>query len=384
MQRDFSQHNKNTKDLWDLFNKGIAPRVPVTAGVSSRYVILDSKCNPKGYTFKDYHNNPEAMLEMQLELERFRRFEIDDDTLKGVPEEGWTVAVDLQNVYEAAWFGAEVIFPEGNVPDTKAFLNDSNKYDFIKQPIPDPFSGIFQHAKNCVEYFREQAKIRDFMGKKINKIECCALWTDGPFTIACNLRGAGNFCIDMIEEPEFALGLLDYITEATIERIKAWRQYLGYPEKAAGWGPADDLIELLSPSMVKDILVPRYKRLLAELKVEGTSTGMHLCGNSTKHMPTLRDEIDCKWFDTGFPVDFAKFSKDIGPDVVWQGGPHIGLLLNGSVEAIEQETKRILEEVMPNTRRFVLRDGNDIAPHTSLENIQAMVNSARKYGIFNE
>ena len=46
------------------------------------------------------------------------------------------------------------------------------------------------------------------------------------------------------------------------------------------------------------------------------------------------------------------------------------------------ETKRILEEVMPNTRRFILRDGNDIAPHTPIENIQAMVAAGREYGVY--
>lgn len=382
MINNIELHNQLNSELWSDFNAGRAKRVPVTAGISSRYVILRKESNPKGYTFEEYHNNPQAMLEIQLELERFRRFDYDDDTQKGVPKDGWHIFVDLQNVYEAAWYGAGVHFHEGNVPDTSPFLTEETKYDFIKQPFPDPFSGIMAHAKDCVEYFKKQAETMTFMGTKIASIEACPLWTDGPFTVACNLLGSDNFCMDMIAEPEFAEAFLDYITDATIMRIRAWRNYLGLPEKIAGWGFADDIIQLLSVDMVKEMLLPRYKRLLDALRVEGTQTGIHLCGDSTRYMPMLRDELDCGWFDTGFPVNFAQFSKDIGNKVIWQGGPHISLLLSGTPGEIDCEVKRILAEVMPNTRRFVLRDGNDIAPHTPIENIEAMVHAGRKYGVF--
>lgn len=380
---NFEEHNRRTAALWEKFQAGQAPRVPVIAGVSSRYVILDRNSNPKGITFEEYHNDPAAMLELQLELERFRRFEFDDDSQKGVPENGWTVSVDLQNVYEAAWYGAQVCFPKDNVPDTVPFLTEEQKYDFVQQPLPDPFSGIMGHARDCVEYFRrKQAEGFRYMGAPISHIEACPLWTDGPFTVACNLRGPMEFCIDMAAEPEYAGQLLDYITDATILRVKAWRRYLNLPEKLPGWGFADDLIPLLSVDMVREMLLPRYKRLLKNLCAEGTTTGIHLCGDATRFMPMLRDELNAAWFDTGFPVDFAAFSKEIGPNVVWQGGPHVSLLLKGTPAAIEAEVKRILSETMPNTRRFVLRDGNDVAPHTPMENVEAMVHAGRKYGVF--
>lgn len=239
MTNNYSLHNDKVKSLWSMFNQGKAERVPVIVGVSSRFILLSEFAKAKGITFEEYHNNPETMFTIQLELERFRKFEIDDDTQKGVPEDGWTISVDLQNVYEAAWFGAEVIFPKDNVPDTISFLDDNNKYNFIEKPFPDPFSGIMGHAKRCVEYFREQADHIKYLDAPITGIEACALWTDGPFTVACNLRGAENFCMDMIAEPEYALSLLDYITDATIMRVKAWRKFLGLPEKVPGWGFAE-------------------------------------------------------------------------------------------------------------------------------------------------
>ena len=382
MINDFTLHNQMVDKLWDDFSKGNPERVPVIAGVSSRYIILDKFAVYQGITFEEYHSNPEAMLAVQLELERFRRLEIDDDTTKGIPEEGWSVGVDFQNVYEAAWFGAQVVFPKDNVPDTIPFLDDSNKYAFVKQPLPDPFSGIMGQAREYIEYFKKQAEKMTYMGKPITGFGGCPIWTDGPFTVACNIRGTENFCLDMISEPDYAERLLDYITNATIQRVKVWRQYLGLPVKIPGTGFADDIIQILSIDMVKKYLLPRYRRMIDELSTPDSQPGIHLCGDATRLMPMLRDELNAGHFDTGFPVDFADFSKKIGPDVIWQGGPHVALLLHGKPEAIKKETKRILDEVMPNTKKFVLRDGNDIAPHTPLENIQAMVDAGREYGVY--
>lgn len=87
MTNNYSLHNDKVKSLWSMFNQGKAERVPVIVGVSSRFILLSEFAKAKGITFEEYHNNPETMFTIQLELERFRKFEIDDDTQKGVPEE---------------------------------------------------------------------------------------------------------------------------------------------------------------------------------------------------------------------------------------------------------------------------------------------------------
>jgi hypothetical protein len=38
--------------------------------------------------------------------------------------------------------------------------------------------------------------------------------------------------IDLVEDTEYALQLLDFVTTAIIERIKTYRKHLGLPEKA--------------------------------------------------------------------------------------------------------------------------------------------------------
>ena len=71
--------------------------------------------------------------------------------------------------------------------------------------------------------------------------------TDGPFTVAFKLRGATELCLDIYEDPKYVHDLLSFITEATIQRIRAVRQYLidkkdvcSEEFETPGWGFADD------------------------------------------------------------------------------------------------------------------------------------------------
>jgi uroporphyrinogen-III decarboxylase len=57
-------------------------------------------------------------------------------------------------------------------------------------------------------------------------------------------------------------------------------------------------------------------------------------------------------------------------------------LKDGSAEDIANETKRILDEVLPVSKTFVMRDANNVAPGTSPENIQVMFDTVKKYGVY--
>lgn len=77
-------------------------------------------------------------------------------------------------------------------------------------------------------------------------------------------------------------------------------------------------------------------------------------------------------FDTGFPLDFKRLRTEIGPDVEIYGGPHVGLLLNGSPQDVYDETCRILESGIKQGGRFVLREANNLPPCVPEKNLAAM------------
>ncbi|MEN6403461.1 MAG: uroporphyrinogen decarboxylase family protein [Armatimonadia bacterium] len=173
--------------------------------------------------------------------------------------------------------------------------------------------------------------------------------------------------------------LLDYITEAVTARIVAYRKRLGIPLESKATGMADDAIQMLSPAHYREFVLPYHKRLVEQFGAEGPNS-IHLCGDATRHFKTIRHELKVMSFDTGFPVDHGWLREELGPEVTIYGGPHVELLLRGPVEAIVVETRRIIGSGIMAGGKFVLREGNNLAPFTPPEHVRAMYEACREYG----
>ncbi|MBZ4666415.1 uroporphyrinogen decarboxylase family protein [Mahella sp.] len=379
---DFKKHNEEVKEVWDSYNKGNPLRVPMIIGTNTRYFIFNDGANPENISFKQYIEDPDVMFECQVRFSDWNRHHILYDQMMGLPEEGetWNVWADFQNFYEAAWFGCPIYYIEGNVPDTRPILDDNHKNMLFEKGIPDPFSGLMAKAKEYYEYFQDKAKTYNYKGIKAKVGGVSGLGTDGPMTVACNIRGATEFCMDLMLDSEYAHKLLSYITEATIRRIQAWRKYLGLEMYPKSWGFADDSISLLSCEMYEEFILPYHKRLCEGLSAPDAVRSIHLCGDASRHFPIIKQELNVYEFDTGFPIDLRQVARELGPKVRINGGPHVEFLRTADPETIKAKVQRIMESGVKNGGRFVLREGNNLAPHTPLENIAAMYEACKQYG----
>ena len=376
---DIPGDNEAARYLWEAYQKGNPERVPLRYGINPRFILLDPTLNPEKVTFYEYTTNPELMLQIQLRFQCWVRHAIVQDSDLGLPE-GWGVGPDLQNYYEGAWLGCEIFFHDDEVPDCRPWLQDDNKREIFQRGIPDPFGGALARNLEYYQYFkRKQEEGFEFMGRPLRGVGLAAAGTDGPFTTACNLRGATEICLDLYQDPDYVHELLAFITEAAIVRIKAYREFLGEPLKTQCWGIADDSIELLSVEAYKEFVLPHHRRLLDTFG-EGGPHSIHLCGDAQRHFPVLKQELNIQSFDTGFPIDFGWVRRTLGPEVWIQGGPSIQLLLHGTPAQITEETKRILASGITEGKRFMLREGNNLAPCTPLANLDAFYQAALTYG----
>lgn len=380
---DVDQHNEEVSNVWEAYRSGKPARVPLVFGINPRFTLNVREANPNGVTFRAYLDDPALMLDRQLRHLEWVRFHVPQDAEMGPPKEGWPVYVDLQNTYEAAWLGCPLYFGEDQVPDVSPLLVDDRKQLLFDRGIPDPFTGgIMQKNWDYFAYFQSQKDSGyTYQGIPLGELTPSAMGTDGPFTIACNVRGATSFLADCLCDPEYARQLLDFITEATITRITAYRQHMGLPLKTPSWGFADDSIQLISEEMYKDLVFPYHGRLVNAFS-EGGPNSIHLCGNATRHFPFLKEHLNIRSFDTGFPVDFAWLRETLGPDVEVFGGPSVPFLLNASAKEVRVEVRRILTSGIMEGGRFTLREGNNLAPGVPLENLWAMYDEVRESGTY--
>lgn len=108
----------------------------------------------------------------------------------------------------------------------------------------------------------------------------------------------------------------------------------------------------------------------------------HLCGDATRHFRTIRDAVGVGSFDTGFPVDFGWLRRELGPEVMISGGPHVGLLRHGTPEACYREAERILASGVREGGKFILQEGNNLPPLCPMENLQAVYLACLEHGSF--
>ena len=143
--------------------------------------------------------------------------------------------------------------------------------------------------------------------------------------------------------------------------------YKGNRQHRGAFGYADDSIAMLSTEQFKEFILPYTERLFNEFH-DGNGCNIHLCGNATHHFKFLADTFNVKAFNTGFPVDHGWLRKQLGPEIQIDGGPTIMLV-------------RICESGVMEGGRFVLIAANNLAPCTPVENIRALYDAGKKYGI---
>ncbi len=153
----------------------------------------------------------------------------------------------------------------------------------------------------------------------------CPRGTDGPLTVANGIRGPELF-EDMLADEPYYHQLMDFVTEAIIQRILAWRMTLGLELRPTSGSFADDAIQFLSTRAYREKVLPYHKRFFAALYGEGPHS-IHLCGNVQRHMPTVAGELNINSFDTGFPINFHTLRDEIGEQVEIQGGVPVSELV---------------------------------------------------------
>jgi uroporphyrinogen-III decarboxylase len=375
---DFAAHNAEVAATWKAFNAGNPTRVPIVLGTNTRYFMFSPEANTTGLTFRPYFEDPDVMFDALLRYQRFTRFNLLQDAELGLPS-AWYVAPDFQNVYEAAWFGCPIAYMDDQVPDTHPVFAEHPE-GVMDRGIPDPFGGIMRRALDYADRFRERAASETYLDRPITAgTPWTGLGTDGPMTVACNLFSPTVVCTMMAEDPPRLARLFEFITEATIARVTAWRKRFGQAHPQPGYGIADDSIALISTNMYRQHVLPHHRRIMDTLGTDAPRN-IHLCGDATRHFLTIRDELNVWSFDTGFPVDFARLRRTLGPKVRIQGGPHVELLRSDTPQQVYERTRQIHQSGVIEGGLFVLREGNNLAPLTPLENTEAMYRAGREFG----
>ncbi|MEW6745899.1 MAG: uroporphyrinogen decarboxylase family protein [Planctomycetota bacterium] len=369
--------------LWCDYRAGKAERVPVMLAMNDRVFLLDPRFNEERLGYARVFEAAEAMLLVQLRAQYLvrSRYNLFCDLPAGLPER-WQVAPFFQNVYEAAALGVPIEFKENDVPAVVSSVADADKRSLLDLPIDEPLErGVYRIGIEMTHRMRELVQGKTFFGRPIEVVPYAELGSDGPLTVAMNVRGSG-ILVDLIEDPDYARELFDHLVAAALVRRRAFVHYWGLPDPEEVW-LADDSIATISVSQYAQRVLPHHRKWYDTLDPEHTKRrGMHLCGDATRHFPVIRERLGVQTFDTGFPVDFAALRRTLGPEVEILGGVEVPRLLAGPPQAIYRRARAILASGVLEGRRFVLREANNLPPGVPWSHLAAMYQAAFDGGVF--
>ncbi len=259
------------------------------------------------------------------------------------------------------------------------------KMNFFEEDAPQiAESFIKQHSdlsKVKVPDFNKDGRLPVYMEapevavKEVGSEVCVSTVFGGPFTTAAALYPVEKITRELITNPKWVHELLEVCTQAGIKFIDEILARKALPIIVEPIGSAS----LVSPRHFREFVTPYLKRLSDHVhKVGGGMPAvLHICGKTTPNwQPMLESEFDIWSLDA---VDLGQAKAAAGHRVALVGNVVPANLLKNSPEEIDAEA-RVICGKMGDKAGFILGSGCEVPINTPPENVDALINAARKYG----
>jgi uroporphyrinogen decarboxylase len=334
-----------------VLNNEIPDRVPV---VPQSFLFA---CEHAGYSMEEVNRDPKLMSKaMVLCQEKFGY-------------DGCVIDFDDASLAEAC--GAKVIYRENEpavVDEKEPLLKDIRQVVELSLPEPDN-SPRLQHWLETTRILSREIGDHVFIMGRADQ---------GPFTLACLLRGLQNFLIDiMTEESESVVGLIDYCRKACAVFAKTQKDAGAH---ATSIGDSCASPNMISPEMYRLFALGPERLLTEEIQNYGIPLSIHICGNTEAILPDIFS-TRAKIVELDSPVNMEKAGKLCGTGSVMMGNINTSdPLVLGSPEGVKSCVKEIIRQT--KGKNLFISSGCAMGRNTRPENVQAMVESAKLYGTY--
>lgn len=274
------------------------------------------------------------------------------------PASACTVIMDL--TVEAEAFGAQIVFPDDEVPSVVGRLvSDRESIERLAVPTLD--------SARVPQYLLANSLAAQSLDKPV--FAGCI----GPFSLAGRLFDMSEIMMAMYIDPEGTCLLLDKCTSfitAYCEELKR--------QGANGVVMAEPAAGLLSNDACKEFSSLYIKKIVEKVQDEEFMVVLHNCGNAG-HCTEAMVYTGADAYHFGNRIDMMLALKDCPPESLVMGNlDPVSLFKMASADEVYNQTLRLLENTAGYSN-FVLSSGCDIPPHTPVENIDSFYRALRDY-----
>ncbi len=324
-------------------------RVPVDL---HNFMITPKFLNVKNYA--DFYKDGEAMAEGQIKA--WQRYGHD------------VLLVENGTAALAEACGVQVLYQQDSAPvASEPAISSLDEIDQLK--IPDPYkdpllSELLKSTKMVVDQIGDQAFV---IGRG----------DQGPFSLACEIRGMSEFLLDLAlgEELDKVHQLLEFCLDVS-ERFCLAQIEQGAHATSIGDSPSGP--DMISPKYYREFAYPYIEKLAQRLKKRDIILAYHICGNAT---PIINDMVrsgaDIIEIDQKSDQNAVKEATRGKATLLGPVDPS-NVMVFGTPELVEEKCFEALDNLSPGSG-FILGPGCALPPTTPDDNIDAMIESARKY-----
>jgi uroporphyrinogen-III decarboxylase len=208
------------------------------------------------------------------------------------------------------------------------------------------------------------------------------------FHDAIDLLGMENFYIKMYESPELVDAVMQHMTDYYFEVSRRIFDAAGDDIDIFFIGNdfGSQIGPLLSPDMFERFVLDHLKRLIDLGHDYSLPVMLHCCGGIEPLIGIMIDagldalhavQPSCRG------MDLAELKRKYGGRIVFNGGidsHHV--LIDGDVETVRRNTREVLDIMMPGGRYIAGASHDTILEETPVENVLAMFDTVRQYGVY--
>ena len=258
-------------------------------------------------------------------------------------------------------FGAIVEYPEDDLPMALIPLV-AEPEDLKNLTLPDPYtSERMSDRLEAIRLFREK------VGGEVPIMG----WVEGGLAQAADLRGISNLMLDLYERPEWALELIEHVTQVEVAFARAQIE-----AGADIVGVGDAVASQVNPKMYRKFAQPFEQKIFAAIHEAGGVGRLHICGNTSRILPDLAesgaDIVDVDWM-----VDIDKAAQAYEGKVALLGNfDPVVVMMQGTPDEVYAAVTECLDR---GGSRTFSGAGCEIPEDTPHENLKAQTRALRDY-----
>lgn len=205
-----------------------------------------------------------------------------------------------------------------------------------------------------------------------------------PFDLISFMRGIVKSAVDIYERPDKVKEMSEWLMDPIIATGEHYSNLMSMGKtpgaKRIFLGAGRSSMTFLSPDQFKEFVWPYMKRIIVKFVEDGYEPYLHFDGDFTPVVDLFKElPKKSKIIFGAEKTDMLALKRAIGDGICIYGNVPSNLLAYGTPEEVRKYCEKLIDDCAPGGG-FILGTECETPYNATVENIRAMINTAKEYG----